>query len=380
MRRAPVHLVLALVAFVALGWHDGVLGVVWPSARRSLDRPVSSLGVLLLALTFGYVAVSVSTGRVARRLGTGRLLVLAEALAVVAAGLAAWSPTWPVLVLAIGLIGVSAGLVDTGLNAYVAIHHGVRPMALLHAGFGAGAASSPVLVAWLLASGGSWRVAYLGLLAGHAVVGVLALVLVRGFDTVAVPPAIESVELARRRAAVAAGVLLFTVYVGVELTAGQWAYTLFTEGRGLSRQGAATLVTAYWGALGLGRLLMGLAGDRLRPTLLLRVAMGVAVGASLVLWWDPGGAGGVALPVLGFALAPIFPMLVTLTPARLGAEQATGVIGLQMAAAAAGGAFIPGLGGLLADAHGLEQLAPFLVAVAVLMVVVFAALERLAPA
>jgi fucose permease len=380
MRRAPVHLVLALVAFVALGWHDGILGVVWPDARRSLDRPVSSLGVLLLSLTFGYVLVSVTIGWFVRRLGTGRLLVVAETVAVVAAGLAAWSPSWPVLVLAIGLIGVSAGLVDTGLNAYVAIHHGVRPMALLHAGFGAGAASSPVLVAWLLAAGGSWRVAYIGLLVGHAIVGLAALAVVRGFDTVVVPAAVESVELARRRTAVGVGVLLFTVYVGVELTAGQWAYTLFTEGRGLSRAGAATLVTAYWGALGAGRFLMGIAGHRLPPRRLLQVAMAVAVGAALVLWWDPAGAGGVALPVLGFALAPIFPMLVTLTPTRLGAERATAVIGLQLAAAAAGGAFIPGLGGLLADAHGLEVLAPFLVGVAVVMVAVFVALERLAPA
>jgi fucose permease len=381
MRRPPVHLVLAIGAFVALGWHDGILGVVWPDARRSLDRPVSSLGILLVALTVGYVVTSLATGWLAARLGTGRLLVAAEVIAVTGAALAAWSPAWAVLVVAIAVIGVSAGLVDTGINAYVAVNHGVRPMALLHAGFGAGAASSPVLVAWLLHAGGSWRLAYAGLLAGHAVVAVVAVVLARSFSGRGAEEEVpEVVELARRRTAVAVGVLLFTVYVGVELTAGQWAYTLFTEERGLSRGGAAVLVTAYWGALGGGRLLTALAGRRVPPIRVLQGSMVLAVAAAAVLWWDPGGSGGLALPVLGFALAPVFPLLVTLTPARLGAERATGVIGMQLAASAVGGALIPAAGGWLAGAHGLEVLAPYLVVVAAVMGGVFLLLERVAPA
>ena len=38
---------LALLAFIGLGLPDGVLGVAWPSMRRSFHVPMESLGPLL---------------------------------------------------------------------------------------------------------------------------------------------------------------------------------------------------------------------------------------------------------------------------------------------------------------------------------------------
>ena len=47
-------------------------------------------------------------------------------------------------------------------------------------------------------------------------------------------------------------VLLFLLYTGVETAAGQWAYTLFVEGRGVATQAAGFAVSAYWAALARG--------------------------------------------------------------------------------------------------------------------------------
>ena len=60
-------------------------------------------------------------------------------------------------------------------------------------------------------------------------------------------------------------VVLFLVYTGIETTAGQWAYTLFVEGRGITVQAASLAVSVYWGALALGRVLTGVIADRVSP-------------------------------------------------------------------------------------------------------------------
>ena len=62
-------LLIAIVAFVNLGLPDGVLGVAWPSIRRSFTLPLSELGVLLGALMVGYLASSFSGGPIVARLG-----------------------------------------------------------------------------------------------------------------------------------------------------------------------------------------------------------------------------------------------------------------------------------------------------------------------
>ena len=113
---------------------------------------------------------------------------------------------------------------------------------------------------------------------------------------------------------------------------------------------------------------MGAAGERLRPGPVLAGSMALVLAGIGLLWWNPvDWAGAAGLLVSGFALAPIFPTLVLLTPARLGAEYAPWAIGFQLSAAAAGAALIPGGIGLAVEGIGLESVGPVLVASAVAM-------------
>ena len=58
--------------------------------------------------------------------------------------------------------------------------------------------------------------------------------------------------------------------------------------------------------------------------------------------------------ILGFANAPVFPSLISVTPARIGKEHAATAIGVQISMAMLGGALLPGFAGWLSDAYGLE--------------------------
>src|SRR5690606_4253063 len=121
------------------GMPEATLGVTWPSIRADFDRPLGSLGILLGALTLGYLPSSLLSGHVVARLGPGRMLAAASAIYVVALGLYAIGPAMVVLAIGSFLAGVASGAIDPGINAHFAVHQGTRAMNLLHASFGIGA-------------------------------------------------------------------------------------------------------------------------------------------------------------------------------------------------------------------------------------------------
>ena len=82
--------------------------------------------------------------------------------------------------------------------------------------------------------------------------------------------------------------------------------------------------------------------------------------------------------LLGGALAGVFPAIVSLTPVRIGSRRAEHVIAWQVGAAAAGGAGISALTGLLIGRTSLAIPGPSLTVPAVLVVGTELILTRLA--
>ena len=160
MRGVPVVVWVGFAAFVGLGLPEATLGVTWPSIRAEMGRPLSSLGILLGALTAGYLPASALSGRVVARVGAGTMLGAATAIYVAAMGLYLWGPGFAALVLGSFLGGIAAGAIDPGINAHFAVHHGTRAMNLLHACFGIGATAGPLVATVVLGWGGSWRLPY----------------------------------------------------------------------------------------------------------------------------------------------------------------------------------------------------------------------------
>jgi fucose permease len=86
---------------------------------------------------------------------------------------------------------------------------------------------------------------------------------------------------------------------------------------------------------------------------------------ALLLWTGGDGAPSVVgLALLGLCFAPVFPLMIGLTPERVGSSHAGHAIGLQVAAAALGGGVLPGAIGFLARRTGLEVVGPFLMVTA----------------
>lgn len=364
--------------FVVLGISAAVTGVAWPSMRLDFHRPLADLGVLLATGTAGYFLAGLAAGWFARRLGIGNALIgvlVLGSLCLTGYGLV---HSWPVLLLcAIGL-GFSGGTLDSLTNAYVALNHDARTMGLLHAFFGIGATIGPIMIAAVLARGMPWQVAYF-ILAGAELAMLTVVFRVR--EQWAAGAAENPSTVARHSkfgVAVFALLGMFFLYVGIEITAGQWAYSVLTEGRGFGEFAAGIWVALYWGGLTIGRLTLGVIGDRIDPRRYLQLSMaGNVIGAAL-FWVDPASAGAVGLPVLGFSLAGVFPVLVTQTPGLVGSDNAETIIGYQIAAASAGTALMPWLAGRLIDEAGLESLGPYLVVLSLIMAALNWYLDRVA--
>ena len=168
---------------------------------------------------------------------------------------------------------------------------------------------------------------------------------------------------ALREPRVRANALLFFLYTGAEAAAGQWAYSLLTEARGMAPAAAGVVASAYWGSIFAGRVAFGLVVHHVTPAALLRVSMAGAPLAALVVCVTRGGAGAFAgLFALGLLLAPIFPLLIAETPSRVGERHAAHAIGFQISAATLGAGALPALAGVLARHTGLESLGPLLLA------------------
>lgn len=374
---------LSYIGFVSLGLPDGLHGIAWPSIRVSFQLPLDALGTLLVLFTLGYLLSSFNSGRLLARLGIGVLLALSCLATAISLLGYALTPGWWLMVGWGWLAGLGAGAIDAGLNLYAATHFSARMVNWLHACYGFGATSGPVLMTAVLDSGYSWRW-------GYAIVGLAQLLLAVCFGLTRTQwaqnpgapetPASTGVRQASNRRTLSVPIVwlsiaVFFLYTGLEAAAGAWAYSLFTEARGIPMMTAGTWVSFYWGIFTIGRVLSGVVvGFASVPYLLRYCISGIALGA-LLLWLAPTHAVGfLGLACMGFAAAPVFPSLIATTPGRLGAMHTANGVGLQIAAAVLGASLLPAVLGMLAHRLGLEVIGPGLFVVALLLLTLYEAL------
>jgi len=369
-----VTLLIAYAAFVVLGLPDGLLGVAWPSIQRTFGVPLDAMGLLLLPGTIGYMLASTLSGRVVGRWGIAAFLLGGAAIRALGLMGYASAPTWALLLLASFVNGIGTGTVDSGFNTYIATNYNAGRMSWLHASFGLGATIGPLIMTAILTGGRDWQNGYLIV---AALQGLTALLVLAVFSRWQIPGNGDPDDAhggaaapARATLAIPAvwlAILSFFLYTGMEITGGNWTYTLFTQARGIDPARAGTWVSLYWGSLTAGRILSGLIVNRLGEVRLLRWSMiGALIGAVLLAVRGAAAINLAGLMLVGFALAAIFPTLISITPARFGAAHAANAIGFQIAAAGLGVALLPGLAGVLAGRIGLEVIAPFLIVIGLL--------------
>jgi fucose permease len=384
---------IGFATFIVLGLNAGLMGVAWPSIRDTFGVDDDAYGAMTLIATLGSLAITFGSGSLIERLGIGPLLLTSCLLG--AAGLAgfALAPSWWAAVALRLIAGIGLAAINPGINTYFATRESAGRMNWLHACFGLGATLGPVVMTGILGAGLSWRWGFAVAVATYALLGASFAWTLRAWPRPGAPsecPAkLHQAEAtpdthARRTWALPAvwvSVLLFFTFTGMEASTGQWSYTLFTEARGIDAGTAGMWVSAYWMNMTVGRAFFGIVVDRLRASTVVRLCTGGSIAGALLVWI--GGAPALefaGLALTGFCLAPLFPVLTSSTPQRLGGAHAPRAIGYQITAVKLGLAALPALGGVLATQWGTAAIGPFLSVVAIAGFLLHEAAERTAPA
>jgi fucose permease len=395
MKPRLLLLTIAYFGFICLGLPDAALGVAWPSLREGYLLPQSGLGLILIAVGIGYFSASFSMGYLVQRLGIGWLLTLSTLFLTVSLTGYALSGSWLFFLGCAVIAGMGSGAIDGGLNSYAAEHFSGRQMNWLHACYGLGATMGPLIMTAALQQTGTWRWGY-ALVATCMLAMTVAFALTRRQWATSTPQTITdepikpqsppfspttnphppnpipqtpaTMKTALGHPLVQLQIGLFFLYTGLEVTAGQWSFTLLTEGRGFDVAQAGIWVSAYWAFLTIGRIAFGFLVNWLPMTQLVRLSMAGTVLGALLLAFNGGTILSLSgLVMLGFALAPIFPCLMKQTPDRVGKRLATYAIGFQVSAAMLGVMVVPGLTGLLVQWYTLELVGIVLIVVALLL-------------
>ncbi|GAA3336437.1 MFS transporter [Amorphoplanes nipponensis] len=381
-------LLLAYFAFISLGLPDGLLGVGWPSIATEFRVGTDTVGLLLFAGTAGYLVSSVAAGFSIARLGVGRLLAASTALASIALAGYAVSPGFAFLVPCALIAGFGGGAIDAGLNAYAAGAFGPRHMNWMHAFFGLGVAIGPLIMTAVLSAGLSWHWGYGIVASGQALLAGAFALTRRSWAQHRAGSAAAAAEVraGARPAGPAATLALpavwlsaaaFAVYVALEITAGLWAFLFLTTERGVGAGVAGVCVSAYWASLFAGRVVQGFVVERVGTArILLGSLLGLVLGAVLVTVPGPGWLAVAGLMVVGFAAAPVFPLLTLTTADRVGAAHADRTIGVQIGASGLGGALIPAGVGVLIDRVGEQVYGPALIVLSVVLLGLYTTTRR----
>ena len=179
-----------------------------------------------------------------------------------------------------------------------------------------------------------------------------------------------------RRTRFGLGALCIFLYVGAEVAIGSLIvnYLMQDSVMGLPEQGAGNMIALYWGGALVGRLIGSVVLRVVSPGLVLTGVSAGAIALLAVSTQTSGAISGYSLLTIGLMNSIMFPTIFSLACEKLGASAAdgSGIINIAIF----GGAVIPLLTGMLADASGSLGLALALPAACYVVIAMFGLYAR----
>ena len=375
-----ILLLIIYLAFVSLGLPDGVMGVAWPEMRQTFSVPLAAAGYLTTIGTVGTVISAFSSGHILKKFGTGPVVCVSSALTGIAMLGYGLSQSFIFLVLLGIPLGIGVGAVDTGLNDYVATHFSSRHMNWLHACWGLGAFTGPLLMTQAIVKAGSWRIGYISVAAIQLTLAFIFLLtlklwsmhapeqkaLQKVIDDEIVKDASDDKRPLKLRLlgglqeilhhkGLLSGMLLFFFYVGSETAVGLWSASYLRSARDVTIAHAGLWVSIYYGSITAGRILVGFIVEKIGTKTAVRIGAAIsAVGfVCLLVPFTANILCPVGLCLIRLGFAPMYPCAMQDTPLHFGRSFSQIAIGYQMGMANIGYSVLPLVVGAISGATTL---------------------------
>lgn len=330
------------LSFITLGLSSATLGPMVPKIAESIGSTISAVSFLISVKSLGYFIGTFRGGKLFDCLPGHRILVICFFLAVLLMLLVPVMPSVVYLAFIILLIGTCEGVIDVGANLLIfwKFKKNVAPyLNILHFCFGVGSLIPPLIIANLINLNNSVKIIYwtIPMLFLPSIIGLLLLP----------SPKIQnansgsSIKQDNRLSWLIIIVMILFLYVGVEISYGNWIYTYSLNTDLATSVGAAYLTSVYWGSFTFGRLLGIFLSRKVESKIILYLNL---IGSSislllLILFPETKVILWIATISLGLFMASTFPTLLIIAERQLNISGA--LTGLMMTGAGLGGVVFP---------------------------------------
>ena len=326
-----------------MGATTAASGPSLPTLAENTSSGLERISLIFIFGSLGYLIGSYFGGRAYDRIPGHKVMAGVLLVMGVASAFIPIAHTLGALLFFMFLSGLATGALDVGCNTLLLWTHGEKAGPFLnglHFFFGVGSFTAPLLLAKVLLTTGSinWMYWFFAITCVPIAVWLWLL-----------PEPSHQMHSDEKKNTplplipVLFCVLLFLLYVGLELGFGNWVYTYaLTLDLGTTIT-AAYLTSAFWGSFTLGRLLGVWVSTRVRSqTILFIDLLGCAISTIIImLWKDSNLALWIGTIGLGVSMASIFPTIFMLAGERM---QITGTItGWFLVGSGAGSMLLPWL-------------------------------------
>lgn len=365
--RNLIFIFIIYSTYISLGLPDSLLGVAWPEMVGEFRVAYSAAGLISMTIAICTVISSLQAIRITAKIGTGKLVFGSVLLSVIGLLGFAFTHNFYLLILAALPLGFGAGAIDASVNDYVAVNFKAHHMNWLHAFWGIGATSGPIIMGVMLNIHFSWRNGYMiigGIQFVLAIILFLSLPLWKQNEKkVSKEPedCTSSPRNVLKQKGVIFSILSFVFYVGLEGTIFLWGSSYLIDVKSLSVVNASFIISIFFASVTGGRIISGFITFWLsNQKLLLFSEVSLLVGILIVAF----GSGSVLYSgfiLVGLGCAAIFPTMIHETPRRFGERNSSAIIGYQVAAGYVGITVLPPLVGTIFQGFSMNLFPIFLV-------------------
>ncbi len=334
-------LAVIYIVFISLGLPDSMFGVAWPVVHQEFQINENLASLYSIISGIGSGAVSFMSGFLIRKLGTPKITLYSTLLTAIGLLGISFAPNLIVMMLCSIVLSFGAGAIDTALNNYAALHFEARHMNWLHCFWGLGVTISPIIMAFFLNDGSSWR-------NGYRVVALMQLVIALGvafylktwkkFD-LSHQKKLSQNNKEKEKVNIFKFKGIFTSILSqgfccaIEFLIGTWGASYLINTNSFEPDTAARWVSLYYGGIMLGRLVAGFVSMKVNDNNLIRGGIFAAFLGVLVLFLPIGAVSSIGLLLIGFGSGPIFPSILHCIPNRFGEKYSADITGVHMAGA-----------------------------------------------
>ncbi|CAA7261252.1 unnamed protein product [Cyclocybe aegerita] len=374
-----LYLLGSCMGFFAAGLSDTATGANLPSIQRHYDLSYEVVSLVFLAGFGGYLTACMLNSVLQNAIGTRWVLLTAGVLYAGGSLLIAFAPPFPLVMVALTVMGFGNGFYEACLTSVVAHFENSRFMNIVYSFFGVGALSAPFIIGAFAKAAIPWNLYYWFPVSLGAIIMATHFVLFRQY---VIPTEAETehhtirarfTQLTRMRITWV-GMVLIILGFAITLTLSNWLTSYLIEVKGAGADISRYQLSMLWAGITAGRMFFSLpyihVRDRLGNTLLLALLCG----AITALWATKANASNwVVIGAAGFFLGPNTPAILSIVSIRVPPRLKGAAVSITIGSGLIGAALGPLLFGVAVGkiVPGLEVLPPVIIVLSTLSALTF---------